>query len=175
MRLKLPSFLCLSLVLSCVIAVAQSTQVVYRFQGGNDGAIPDSNLVPDGAGGFYGLTRTGGSGFCGGFGCGTFFHLSPASVPGQSWTETVLYSFQGMPDVSQPSSGLIADKSGNFYGVSPVGGATNWGTVFELSPPAQSGDPWTETVLYSFTDGLDGGYPEGGLALGNNGSLYGTT
>ena len=33
----------------------------------------------------------------------------------------------------------------------------------------------TETVLYTFTAGADGGWPEAGLAFDSQGNLYGTT
>ena len=56
-----------------------------------------------------------------------------------------------------------------FYSTSPVGGTSNQGTVFSIT---RNGDV---KVLYSFTGKSDGGGPRGGLALGNDGYLYGTT
>ena len=47
------------------------------------------------------------------------------------------------------------------------------GTVFKLTPT--SSGQWTSTVLHSFTGGLDGGYPYGGLTLDTAGNVYGTT
>ncbi|MGA8299041.1 MAG: choice-of-anchor tandem repeat GloVer-containing protein [Terriglobales bacterium] len=89
----------------------------------------------------------------------------------QAASEKVLYTFTGGLDGGQPYAGLISDQSGNFYGVTESGGAYNKGTVFELSP---SGNGWTETVLYSFTGGSDGGNPLGDLAMDVSGNLYGT-
>jgi len=43
------------------------------------------------------------------------------------------------------------------------------------APGSTPGTPWTETVLYSFTGGKDGGDPAAGLVMGKNGALYGTT
>lgn len=40
---------------------------------------------------------------------------------------------------------------------------------------ALSASAQTETILYSFTGGADGGTPEGGLILDGKGNLYGTT
>jgi hypothetical protein len=51
----------------------------------------------------------------------------------------------------------------------------NHGTVFRLTPPTTSGGQWTETVLYSFTGGIDGQAPDGGLIADASGNLYGTT
>jgi len=39
-----------------------------------------------------------------------------------------------------------------------------YGTVFKVSKPAYK---WVETVLYSFTGGSDGFYPEGGVTISN--------
>lgn len=47
-----------------------------------------------------------------------------------------------------PTRNLIVDSSGNFYGVTLLGGAHSKGTVFEFSPNGKGG--WTEAVLYSF-------------------------
>jgi uncharacterized repeat protein (TIGR03803 family) len=68
-------------------------------------------------------------------------------------------------------SPVIFDKSGNLYGTTQWGGASNVGTVFELSP---AGASWTATILYSFTGGADGGHPAAGLVMDPAGNLYGT-
>ncbi len=49
------------------------------------------------------------------------------------------------------------------------GGASGYGTVFEVTPDG------TETVLHSFTGGTDGSYPAAGLLRDAKGNLYGTT
>jgi uncharacterized repeat protein (TIGR03803 family) len=87
-------------------------------------------------------------------------------------TETVLYSFCHLPgctDGAYPQAGLIADSSGNLYGTTPYGGASNDGVVFKLA----SGG--TETVLYSFLGGGDGAFPGAALIADGSGNLYGTT
>ena len=60
------------------------------------------------------------------------------------------------------------------YATTTYGGQSGQGTVFSLTPPTASGDPWTETVLYSFS-GRDGESPSGVLVFGANGALFGTT
>jgi uncharacterized repeat protein (TIGR03803 family) len=143
-------------------------QVLYAFQGGNDGAGPIGDLIFDSSGNLYGTTGTGGGTDCN---CGTVFELSPNGSGG--WTETILHSFQGGSDGSGPSAGLIFDQAGNLYGTTFEGGGVNHlGTVFELSPSGNGG--WTETILYSF-GGVDGG-PEGPQAVtfDQKGNLYGT-
>ncbi len=98
--------------------------------------------------------------------------LSLSLAAAQS-TEQVLYNFAGNGDGSQPAAGLVFDSSGNLYGTTQVGGAYGYGCVFELTP-AQGGG-WTESVLYSFTDGNDGAYPVSPVILDAVGNLYGTT
>jgi uncharacterized repeat protein (TIGR03803 family) len=45
-----------------------------------------------------------------------------------------------------------------------------------LTPPASSGQAWTETLLHSFDGGnSDGSYSEAGVVIGPNGTLYGVT
>jgi uncharacterized repeat protein (TIGR03803 family) len=155
-------------------------QVLYAFQGGNDGQSPNG-LISDSKGNLYGTTEYGGTGTCtsprGYPGCGTVFEVTPNG--NGDWTETVLYSFQGGDDGVLPSSGLIFDQAGNLYGTTGAGGGnTNCdngcGTVFELSPNQHGG--WAESVLYSFRGGSDGdgAYPEG-VIFDKSGNLYGPT
>ena len=153
--------------------------VLYTFQGGSDGAYPQSNLIFDSKGSLYGTTSNGGdtSGtICSGIGgCGVVFELSPPTGGSGSWTETVLYTFTGGNDGSVPYASLIFDFSGNLYGTASGGGSGLDGVVFELSPPSGGHGPWTETPLYSFTGADDGGSPLANLIFDSSGNLYGTT
>ena len=92
-------------------------------------------------------------------------------------TEKVVYSFQDNPDGRSPQASLVADSAGNFYGTTLFGGDADFGTVFELSPPASVGGAWTETILHSFqgASGNDGAFPTGTLVFDKQGNLYGTT
>lgn len=85
--------------------------------------------------------------------------------------EKVIYNFTGGSDGGDPASALVFDKSGNAYGTTVVGGS-GYGTVFELT---SSKAGWTLTTLYSFTGGVDGKNPYGGVTLDASGNLYGTT
>ena len=144
--------------------------VLYAFQGGEDGLEPSGNLVFDAAGNIYGTTYGGGTGTaCTAIpGCGTVFELSPNGDG--SWTETVLYSFQDGGDGALPE-GLTIDASGNLYGAN-ITGATEFGAVFELSPPRQKGGKWKETTLYSFQAFEI--QPNPGLVFDGKGNLYGS-
>jgi uncharacterized repeat protein (TIGR03803 family) len=104
--------------------------ILYSFNGGADGADPESGVIFDGAGNLYGTTYSGGADSV-----GTVFKLTPS---GGSWTETLLYSFQSNgTDGYNPFGGLIMDGSGNLYGTTTSGGAYGgyaYGTVFEITP-----------------------------------------
>jgi uncharacterized repeat protein (TIGR03803 family) len=103
--------------------------------------------------------------------------------PAQAQTFKVLYNFTGGADGENPSSGLTMDAAGNLYGTThgELAGYhcvdSECGTVFKLS---KKGADWVLDTLYSFR-GLsnyypsDGSNPSGGLAIAQNGSLYGTT
>jgi uncharacterized repeat protein (TIGR03803 family) len=137
--------------------------ILYSFGTGSDGAVPLAAVKFEKAGNLYGTTSAGGS-----YGYGTIFQLTPA---GSSWTENILHDFQDADDGAVPYGGLIADKSGNFYGSATEGGTGGGGTIYELTP--ESGG-WTFTVLYSNPgSGVSGSYRN--LALDASGNLYGTT
>jgi uncharacterized repeat protein (TIGR03803 family) len=132
--------------------------VLYNFcQRGCGGYLPTAGLVFDTAGNLYGTTDE----------FGGVFKLAPNSDG--TWTESVLTL------MFRPSSGtdLIFDTAGNLYGEEEVDGAFGYGMVFELAPNLDG--TWTESVLYSFTGGSDGGYPSGRLSRDAAGNLYGTT
>ncbi|MGA8837068.1 MAG: choice-of-anchor tandem repeat GloVer-containing protein [Candidatus Sulfotelmatobacter sp.] len=84
--------------------------------------------------------------------------------------EKVIFQFNGNQGVN-PSTGLISDTAGNFYGTIS-GGIGNCFNVYELSPG--SSGTYTETILYTFQNcNSTALYPVGGLSIDNNGNLYG--
>jgi uncharacterized repeat protein (TIGR03803 family) len=145
--------------------------VLYSFTGAS-GESPNGALLADGAGNLYGTTVYGGAS-----GVGAVFELSPPAKGLTAWNEAVLYSFSNADSGGAfPYAGLIADGAGNLYGAAYSGGASGYGAVFELSPPAKGLTTWNETVLYSFSsDESDGSYPYAGLVADGAGNLYGTT
>ncbi len=149
-----------------------TTKVIYKFQGGHDGAFPSGTLLFDAAGNIYGETSSGGSA-CD---CGTAYELTPNSG---RYEETVIYRFDDTvshSDGEAPIGGLVMDSAGNLYGTTSSGGngcAFNCGTVFELSP---ANGAWNESILHNFAGGtLDGSYPSAALVFDAQGNLYGTT
>ncbi|HXM45490.1 MAG TPA: choice-of-anchor tandem repeat GloVer-containing protein [Bryobacteraceae bacterium] len=91
-----------------------------------DGAYPYARLVQGTDGNFYGTTSWGGAN--GNY--GTAYKIAP------SGTLTTLYSFcsqSGCTDGEEPDAALVQATNGDFYGTTVSGGASNWGTVFNLS------------------------------------------
>lgn len=149
-------------------AEAGTLSVLYSFTGGNDGRYPQGELLRDGSN-FYGTTSEGGAGFstCDG-GCGTVFKLT------RNGTESVIHAFTSKPDGADPGRRLIKDAALNLYGVTGSGGVNcpnfnyGCGTIFELASDG------TETILYKFQGGADGGTPFAGMRKDGDGNFYGT-
>lgn len=149
---------------------------LYKFGGGTDGATPLAAVAIGSNGSLYGTTSSGGVTDCYGVGCGTVYNLTPPpTVPKSAltpWNETVLYRFSGS-DGGNPQYGTLTfDAAGNLYGTTLQGGAFDAGTVYELT---HSNGGWAQSILYSFTQGEDGGFPWSGVVFDRAGNLYGTT
>lgn len=155
--------------------------VLYDFPVTTEGKVPNSGVIADGMGNYYGTTTQGGT-----TGSGTVFKLSPN---GSGWKETILYSFTGIAgtttDGANPLGNLVMDASGTLYGTTEYGGGTNnncynaqygqCGTVYKLAP---NGDgTYAESILHTFTGYAtgDGATPIAGLIMDDAGNLYGTT
>lgn len=138
------------------LSASFAPSTLYTFTGGNDGGVPESQLVLDTAGNVYGTTVSFGTA-----GDGVVFRVSP------SGTETVLHEFTGGSDGAVPYAGVVRISSGVIYGTTFYGGgALNAGTIYKISIKGH------ETVLYDFS--ASSGYHPNGVLLDDKGSLYGT-
>ena len=144
-----------------------SEKVLYSFSGGADGNHPQG-VVADKNGALYGGTLGGGNAQCFA-GCGTVFKLTPGK---SGYTFKAIYSFQGGVDAAQVVGSPVLDEEGAVFGVTQLGGSSNNGAVFKLTP-TKSG--YRETVLYSFPGGAGGALPQGGISIDKHGNLFGTT
>jgi uncharacterized repeat protein (TIGR03803 family) len=121
----------------------------------SDGARPTLGLTLGSNGNFYGTTSEGGS-----FSAGTMFEVTPAGV------FTTVHQFCSQANCADPgaATNLVLAPNGNFYGAGV--------NVFEITPAGKY------KALYAFCSQpncADGEGPGGALALGPNGTIYGTT
>ncbi len=165
-------------------ALTQTYNVLYSFN--LPFAADDSHSQPGmilNNGSLYGTVAFGGlQGLC----CGQVFDLTDG---GSGWTFSTLYSFNGNPE-GLDVSGMDFAPDGNIYGTTfqgPIAASVfaklgyydpglGCGTAFKLeqSPHRRLG-AWSETLLYTFTCGNDGGGPGGDLAFDTAGNVYGVT
>jgi uncharacterized repeat protein (TIGR03803 family) len=133
--------------------------VLHVFQGApNDGRWPEGPVVFDQAGNLYGSALAGGQ-----YDFGSVYQLTPA---GNSWTASVLHSFNGL-DGKDPIGGLIFDRSGDLYGTTY--GDTQPSTAFELVP---SQGHWSLASQYKCLPEQAEGLA-GGLVMDAAGNVYG--
>jgi uncharacterized repeat protein (TIGR03803 family) len=140
-----------------------------------DGYFPESNVLPDWQGNLYGVALFGGNttatNCIDDYGCGTVFKLD------KKGNFTVLYSFTGGTDGNIPQ-GLNMDLWGNLYGITFAGGNLSCSTP--NNPPGcgvlyKLDTKGNFTVLYTFTGGADGAFPNAYLTLDWAGNIYGVT
>jgi uncharacterized repeat protein (TIGR03803 family) len=143
--------------------------VLYTFTGNSDGVNPESALAMDSSGNLFGTTVFGGDTSCaGGFGCGEVFELTNS---GGVWTKTIVHAFTDTPDGHGPMAGVTFDAAGNMFGTTSNGGNSGTGVLYEISPTTGG---WTESVVYSFSNGADGGFPATPVTFDAKGDLFGT-
>jgi uncharacterized repeat protein (TIGR03803 family) len=132
--------------------------VLHNFAAGTaDGCNPGA-LTRDKLGNFYGTTNQ----------CGSAYEGTAWKVS-KKGTETILHNFAGgSSDGCFPQGGVVLGSKGNLSGSTYQCGASNYGTLWELS---KSG---SLTVLYNFSV-TDGANPSGSLLRDAKGRLYGTT
>ncbi|HTA24146.1 MAG TPA: choice-of-anchor tandem repeat GloVer-containing protein [Terriglobales bacterium] len=152
---------------TAMVAHAQTFTVLADFDY-SDGSLPNLvRLVQGVDGNLYGTTESGGA-----YGSGTVFRITPDG------TVTEIYDFcseENCSDGSNPSS-ITLGVDGNFFGttiglgtVSHSCTGADCGTIFKVTPSGQL------TTLYTFSDGIDGESPYGGLIQATDGNFYGTT
>jgi len=161
-------------IMSAVVSLpgsAQNLTILHNFDLGADGGAPFAGVTLDHEGRIYGTTSDGGTRN------GVVFRLVHS---GTSWVLTPIHTFQGGADGADPYARVLFGPDGTLYGTTNYGGAGGAGTIYNLRPPASACHavlcPWLETVIYSFSNGADGGYPYfGDLAFDQAGNIYGTT
>ena len=111
-------------------------KILHAFGGKGDGDYPWSGFAEDATGALYGTALSGGT-----YGSGAIYKLTHSR---KSYTESVIFSFQGYSDGSGPAGTPILTKAGVIYGATETGGLSGChtsgpggcGTVFALKPKA---------------------------------------
>jgi len=144
------------------ITASGTLTTLYSFQGGfangGDGDSPYAGVVRGLDGNFYGTTAFGGTNSS-----GSIFRMAPSG----STTQLYQFSFAGT-DGNQPYAPLIQGRDASLYGTTYFGGANAFGNVFKITSNG------VLSVLYAFTGGSDGAFPDSSLILFNNGTFCGT-
>jgi uncharacterized repeat protein (TIGR03803 family) len=143
--------------------------VLDSFTGQGDGGGPLGRLIRDTNGILHGTTQHGGDPNCPSGGCGVAFTLDGAGK------EFVMHAFgQTSDDGTFPFAGFVDNGNGTLYGTTARGGINNCregcGTVYRFL----SNGSHSYTVLYRFTGGADGHFPQDELIWDAAGNLYGT-
>ena len=133
---------------------------LYSFGGNPDGRYPAAGLAV-GNGVLFGTAFGGGVG-SGASAGGTVFKINTNGLG-----YATLHSFTNNPDGSQPQGEVIVNGN-TLYGTTTYGGTYNYGTIYSMNTDGSG-----YTVLHSFTNNPEPGYPYGALVLAN-GVLYGT-
>src|SRR5579871_5492462 len=128
--------------------------VLHSFADGKDGKFPAASVLLDGRGNLYGTTQRGGAS-----GQGVVYKLD------NTGHETLVHTFTGGADGSQPYASLTLDAAGNLYGTAAYGGYTGGECRGGRSTPAGCGvvykiDPsGNYSVVYRFLAGKDAAVP----------------
>ena len=99
-----------------------------------------------------------------------------ATPSAQAQTYESLYSFVPITEGMIPTGGVARDSAGNMYGTTYngdtgkalCGNPVGCGTVYKITSSGVG------TVLYNFTGGTDGAFPNSGVIRDSAGNLYGT-
>jgi uncharacterized repeat protein (TIGR03803 family) len=140
---------------------AQTVSTLYNFDG-THGSNPTYMQLAQGQDGkLYGATYYGGS-----TGNGEVFSIDTTG------NVSVIYNFTGGADGGNPIGGPVLGTDGNLYGATNQGGSNAngfQGVFYKLTTAG------VETVLHTFSAGIDGAFPWAAPILASDGNFYGTT
>ncbi len=139
------------------LAAGSGTITTLASFNGANGQDPNVGLIEDASGNLFGVTAGGGNAS----NDGTVFEVAAGSN-----AITTLALFSGT-NGANPNGTLIEDGSGNLFGTTEYGGASNDGTVFEVAAGSHA-----ITTLASF-NGANGFEPYGSLVEDGSGNLFG--
>ena len=130
------------------------------FFSSSKGSNPLGGLVQAPNGMLYGMTSNGGSNSA-----GVLFEYDPI---GSSYLKKV--DFSTVATGGYPSGRLLLAANNKLYGLTPYGGSSGDGVLFEYDPGSL-----TVTKKVDFSSFTSGAVPQGSLQMAANGKLYGMT
>jgi len=141
-----------------VFAMNTDGKLIWSFPfHGTDGSEPSAGPTVAAGGLLFGTTTLGGK-----HGAGTIYQMTTGGRLIRS------VSFSGDNGANPVAPVLCSEKSG-LYGTTFSGGRNGQGVLFRMDARGNV------QVLHSFLGEDDGSHPVGGLTLGDDGNLYGTT
>lgn len=150
------------------VTVGASLITLHHFKGGaGDGADPDAGVAIDASGILRGATPSGGLNERGAI----FAKPTAEQDSGQSLADASATAVQTFTSTSgiRPTGAVTLDRAGNLYGVAMAAGtADKGGIVYRIA----AGETRASTVA---TFSRSEGTPNGGLIIGKDGTLFGTT
>lgn len=132
-------------------------QIVHSFSYGS-GDSPIGSLILASNDHLYGTTAGGNSDY------GVIFQFDRDILQYQK-----MFEFNGGTDGFHPTGHLVNHSNGKIYGMTRNAGEDQAGVIFEYVPGEST------ISIKKYFRGYDGANPEGGLAVGSNGLLYGLT
>jgi uncharacterized repeat protein (TIGR03803 family) len=132
--------------------------LLHNFVTGSDGTEPNARMAMDRGGNMFGTTPTGGQN-----GAGTLWEYSAEGA------FTVPHAFGANGDGDSPLQGPTMGPLSVLYGTTSMGTDTNNGSLFRMSHAGHY------RPLHVFQSKGDGHCPFSGVAVGADGTVYGTT
>lgn len=153
------AWLCEPLERRCLLSATLNTLATFMVYG----TYPKAPLVADSSGNLYGTTEDIGP-YGEPYGSGTLFEITAGN---HHLIELVEFDRKG--NSPGTSGGVIADSSGNLFGVTNVGGTNYDGRIYEYSLATHK---YITLINFGGSTGLS--YPQYGLVMDHDGNLYGT-
>lgn len=151
-----------SFALSDVASAASTLTTLLNFNTTN-GAHPFAGLAINAAGTLYGVTANGAAS-----GYGSVYDLF---LSNGAYTGPVQIAAFTNTNGSAAHGTLIQDSAGDLFGTTNAGGASGYGTVFEIV----KGTMWSAPVTLATFNGTNGSNALDGVIIDAAGDLFGTT
>ncbi|HWA92293.1 MAG TPA: choice-of-anchor tandem repeat GloVer-containing protein [Rhizomicrobium sp.] len=147
------------LSIAALPALAKDRLHTLQIFNGPNGGAPETPLLADGHGGFYGATYMGGAA-----NLGTVFHVAADG------SVSTIHEFAAGTGAAHPFANLLLQDDGSLIGGALRADGKTGSVVYKLSSSGR------ENVLHRFTKKSGAGYGQiWGLAKGPDGAIYGTT